>query len=275
MRVESFGITDRGLKRQQNEDAFLIREDLGLFVVADGMGGHAAGEVASDLAVREIESLVEATREHEDKTWPEHWQVRLSLNANRLAQAIAAAHHRVMAAVEQSVELKGMGATVVAALIDEKRAVLTVAHVGDSRAYLLRDGHLQLLTSDHSWVHEQVVAGLLTEEAARHHPLKNVVTRAIGGAHEPSVDFLELNLADGDLLLLCSDGLNSMVEDKEIEEILVSSPGLGLAAHRLVAAANSRGGVDNVTVVLVRVSLNDPSGEREQQEAEALTSARD
>lgn len=254
MQVESFGITDRGLKRWQNEDALLVRDDLGLYVVADGMGGHAAGEVAADIAVKEIEAAVEATQDHEDKTWPENWQVNIPLDANRLVQAILGAHRKVMQAVEAASELKGMGATVVAALLDKRAAKATIAHVGDSRAYLLRQGTLQLLTSDHSWVHEQVVAGLLSEEAARDHPLKNVVTRALGGAQEPSVDFTQLPLQPGDLLLLCSDGLNTMLEDKEIEAILKSSPGLGQAAHRLVAAANEKGGVDNITVVLLRVT---------------------
>ncbi|MGC8915556.1 MAG: Stp1/IreP family PP2C-type Ser/Thr phosphatase [Thermoanaerobaculum sp.] len=252
LRVESYGITDRGLKRWQNEDAFLVRDDLGLYVVADGMGGHAGGEVAAAIAVREIESSVEATRDHEEKTWPEDWQFKLSLNANRLVQAILTAHRKVMAAVESARELRGMGATVVAALLDLAKGMATVAHVGDSRAYLLRGGELKLLTSDHSWVHEQVVAGLLSEEAARNHPLKNVVTRALGGMQEPAVDFLEVQLDDGDTLLLCSDGLNTMLEDAEIRDILVASPGLGQAAHRLVAAANEQGGLDNITVVLVR-----------------------
>lgn len=252
MRAESYGITDRGLRRAQNEDAFLVRDDLGLYLVADGMGGHAAGEVAAAIAVREIEATVEATREHEDKTWPEGWQVKLSLNANRLVQAILAAHRKVMATVESAIEYKGMGATVVAALLDLKQDTATVAHVGDSRAYLLRGEELKLLTSDHSWVHEQVVAGLLSEEAARNHPLKNVVTRALGGMQEPAVDFMEIKLADGDTLLLCSDGLNTMLEDGEIRQILVTSQGLGQAANRLVAAANERGGLDNITVVLVR-----------------------
>lgn len=250
--MESYGITDRGLRRAQNEDAFLVRDDLGLYLVADGMGGHAAGEVAAAIAVREIEAAVEATREHEDKTWPENWQVKLSLNANRLVQAILAAHRKVMATVESAIEFKGMGATVVAALLDLKREAVTVAHVGDSRAYLLRGEELKLLTSDHSWVHEQVVAGLLSEEAARNHPLKNVVTRALGGMQEPAVDFVEIRLEGGDTLLLCSDGLNTMLEDREIRHILVTSQGLGQAANRLVAAANERGGIDNITVVLVK-----------------------
>ncbi|MCX7895072.1 MAG: Stp1/IreP family PP2C-type Ser/Thr phosphatase [Thermoanaerobaculum sp.] len=254
MRVESYGISDRGRRRAQNEDAFLIRDDLGLFVVADGMGGHAAGEVAAGIAVHEIEAVVEATREHGEKTWPEHWQVQLSLNANRLVQAILGAHRRVMRAVEAANELKGMGATVVAALLDQEAGRVTVAHVGDSRAYLLRAGELQLLTSDHSWVHEQVVAGLLSEEAARNHPLKNVVTRALGGMQEPSVDFSELGVQEGDTLLLCSDGLNTMLSDHEIRGIVASSVSLGQAANRLVAEANERGGLDNITVVLVRLS---------------------
>ncbi|MGQ9495821.1 MAG: Stp1/IreP family PP2C-type Ser/Thr phosphatase [Thermoanaerobaculaceae bacterium] len=253
MRVESFGLTDRGLKRLQNEDALLLRDDLGLYVVADGMGGHAAGEVAAAIAVREVEAFIQVTEEHADKTWPEHWQVHLSLNANRLIQAILAAHRKVMRAVEEAVELKGMGATVVAALLDSRSWVATVAHVGDSRAYLFREGKLQLLTSDHSWVHEQVAAGFLTEEAARNHPLKNVVTRALGGAQEPGVDFLELPLQTEDLLLLCSDGLNTMLEDQAIETILRKNRSLPQAVHQLVAGANARGGVDNVTVVLVRL----------------------
>lgn len=250
--MESYGITDRGLRRAQNEDAFLVRDDLALYLVADGMGGHAAGEVAAAIAVREIEAVVEATREHGDKTWPENWQVKLSLNANRLVQAILSAHRKVMATVESASELRGMGATVVAALLDLDRVAATVAHVGDSRAYLLREGTLRLLTSDHSWVHEQVVAGLLSEEAARNHPLKNVVTRALGGMQEPAVDFVEFELQHDDLLLLCSDGLNTMLEDQEIRDIIVNSASLGQAAHRLVAAANEHGGFDNITVVLVK-----------------------
>lgn len=230
-----------------------MRNDLGLYVVADGMGGHAAGEVAAAIAVGAVEAAILDTEEAGDKTWPEHWKVDLSLNANRLIQAILAAHRKVMRAVEEKVELKGMGATVVAVLLDSRKWLATVAHVGDSRAYLFREGKLQLLTSDHSWVHEQVAAGFLTEEAARNHPLKNVVTRALGGAQEPEVDFLELPLQAEDLLLLCSDGLNTMLADQEIETILQKNTSLPQTAHQLVAGANAHGGVDNVTVVLVRL----------------------
>lgn len=253
MTIEAWGLTDRGLRRHHNEDALLRREDLGLFVVADGMGGHAAGEVAAGLAVKELERIVEASKDLRDETWPEDWDPRLSFNSNRLASAIVAAHRCVTGAVEGNLGLRGMGATVVAALVDDGTGKLTIAHVGDSRAYMFRQGALELLTSDHSWVHEQVIAGLLTEDAARNHPLKNVVTRALGGAQEPIVDIREETLQASDIVLLCSDGLNTMLEDREISQGLGRCRDLKEAAQSLVTEANRRGGVDNITVVLVRV----------------------
>jgi len=253
VRVESFGTSDRGLRRHHNEDAFLLRDDLGLYVVADGMGGHAAGEVAAGLAVAEIERIVESTRNAAETTWPDGWDPRLPCDANRLAFASIQAHRRVTGAVDADPGLRGMGATVVVALLSSQRDRLTVGHVGDSRAYLFRDGQLQLLTSDHSWVHEQVVAGLLSEDAARSHPLKNVVTRALGGAQEPVAEVREHEIRAGDLLLLCSDGLNAMIEDDEVAEILRRRrPDLRVMAQELVNEANRRGGVDNITIVLVR-----------------------
>lgn len=254
MKREAFGLTDRGLRRHHNEDAFLVRDDIGLYVVSDGMGGHAAGEVAADLAVREVERVVAGTRSFAEDTWPEEWDARLSLEGNRLAQSIVSAHRRVTGAVAGDLGLKGMGATVVAALVDWETGHMTVAHVGDSRAYLFRDGVLRLLTSDHSWVHEQVMAGLLTEEAARNHPLKNVVTRALGGTQEPLVDVVEEKLRTGDVWLLCSDGLNTMLDDEEICALLAKYPDIRTAARQLVFEANRKGGVDNVTVVIARAA---------------------
>lgn len=253
MIFESLGVTDRGVRRHHNEDQLLIRDELTLFVVADGMGGHAAGEVAADLAVREVERVVEATRDYEDATWPEDWDPRLTVNANRLVRAIVSAHRRVTGAVAGDTGLRGMGATIVAALLNRDDGQLTVAHVGDSRAYLYRDHTTELITSDHSWVHEQVLAGLLSEEAARNHPLKNVVTRALGGAQEPTVDIAERNLAVDDLLLLCSDGLNTMLSDAEIDAVLGRATDLREIANRMIREANRKGGVDNITVILVRV----------------------
>jgi serine/threonine protein phosphatase PrpC len=249
---ESLGVSDRGLRRHHNEDQFLTRDDLTLYVVADGMGGHAAGEVAADLAVREVERVVEATEDYEDATWPDDWDPRLSLNANRLVRAVVSAHRRVTSAVDGDTGLRGMGATIVAALLGKDDGRLTVAHVGDSRAYLHREHTTELITSDHSWVHEQVLAGLLSEEAARNHPLKNVVTRALGGAQEPTVDIAERTLVGGDLLLLCSDGLNTMLSDEEINAVLGRSTDLKELAQQMVREANRKGGVDNITVILAR-----------------------
>jgi PPM family protein phosphatase len=250
---ESLGVTDRGVRRRHNEDQFLVRDELTLYAVVDGMGGHAAGEVAADLAIREVERAVEATRDHEDATWPEDWDPNLSVNANRLVRAIVSAHRRITGAVGDDTALKGMGATIVAALLNAEYEQLTVAHVGDSRAYLYRDHATELITSDHSWVHEQVLAGLLSEEAARNHPLKNVVTRALGGAQEPTVDIVERPLAVDDLLLLCSDGLNTMLSDAEINTVLGRATDLREIASRMIREANRKGGVDNITVILVRV----------------------
>jgi protein phosphatase len=249
---ESLGVTDRGMRRHHNEDQFLIRDDLTLYVVADGMGGHAAGEVAADLAVKEVQRVVAATEDHEDATWPEDWDPRLTVNANRLVRAIVSAHRKVTGAVDADPGLRGMGATIVAALLGGEGAQLTVAHVGDSRAYLHRDHSTELITSDHSWVHEQVVAGLLSEEAARNHPLKNVVTRALGGAQEPTVDIAERTLEGDDVLLLCSDGLNTMLSDQEIDAILGRFTDLKEIAQQMVREANRKGGVDNITVILAR-----------------------
>jgi protein phosphatase len=253
--LEAWGTTDVGMKRTLNEDVFLIDEDLGVYLVADGMGGHAAGEVASRLAAEEIvRSLSEhAAVDHE--TWPEHWNMARSATANLLVDAILAGHDRVTRAVRRDSNLRGMGTTVVVAMHPPRSKTLIVCHVGDSRGYRLRDGELELLTNDHSWVHEQVTAGFLSEDAARSHPLKNVVTQALGGSADPQVDILETELDDGDLYLLCSDGLNSMLTDDEIRELLRTADSLESTANQLVAAANEQGGHDNVSIVLLRANI--------------------
>lgn len=256
MELESWGMTDVGMKRRLNEDVYLVDEQIGVFLVADGMGGHAAGEVASRLAA---DTIVKTFTEHADtlrnETWPEHWNIARSATANLLVDAIRAAHERVTMAVSHDTNLKGMGTTVVAAVRPNESKRLIICHVGDSRAYRLRNGELKLLTEDHSWVHEQVAAGFLTEEAARSHPLKNVVTQALGGSTEPKVDILETEIDRNDLFLLCSDGLNSMLSDEEIRELLLGGGSLEETSRRLVVKANERGGNDNITVVLLRSRL--------------------
>ncbi|HYB53408.1 MAG TPA: protein phosphatase 2C domain-containing protein, partial [Thermoanaerobaculia bacterium] len=194
--VEAFGLTDVGRKRKHNEDAFALDLNDGLFIVADGMGGHAAGEVAARITVETIGEFIAATRQKEEATWPFKYNHSLHFNSNRLAIAIEKANERVMAAVAAQPWLKGMGTTVVAGLLNEK--ILSLAHVGDSRAYMFREGALKRLTDDHSWVHEQVAAGILTEDEAKSHPLKNVVTRALGGGASVSPDLQELSFSARD-----------------------------------------------------------------------------
>ena len=250
--LDASGATDVGMKRRLNEDVFVLDHEAGVYLVADGMGGHAAGEVASRIATDEIVRAFRDGPSAADETWPEHWDTDLSATANLVVDAIVSGHHTVTLAMDRDADLKGMGTTVVVAVHHPGERKLVVCHVGDSRAYRFRRGGLSVLTSDHSWVHEQVEAGFLTEEAARTHPLKNVVTQALGGNSEPRVDVLEVEIEDGDLYLLCSDGLNSMLTDDEIAAVLEMGGSLDDSCTRLIAEANGRGGNDNISVVLLR-----------------------
>jgi PPM family protein phosphatase len=252
--IEAYGLTDVGKKRKHNEDAYALDETEGLFIVADGMGGHAAGEVAAKITVETIGEFIAATRQKEEATWPFKYNHELAFNSNRLAIAIEKANERVMSAVAAQPWLKGMGTTVVAGLLNEK--VLSLAHVGDSRAYLYRDGELTRLTDDHSWVHEQVSAGILTEDEAKTHPLKNVVTRALGGGPSVSPDLREMEFSGGDAFLFCSDGLTTMLSDEEIRDSVAADEkkDAQVLCENLVALANDKGGVDNITVVYVRIT---------------------
>jgi protein phosphatase len=249
--IEAFGLTDVGRKRKHNEDAFALDVADGLFIVADGMGGHAAGEVAARITVETISEFIAATRQKEEATWPFKYDHSLEFNSNRLAIAIEKANERVMAAVAAQPWLKGMGTTVVAGLLNEK--ILSLAHVGDSRAYLYRGGTLRRLTDDHSWVHEQVAAGILTEDEAKSHPLKNVVTKALGGGASVAPDLQELEFSPRDRFLFCSDGLTTMLSDEEIEDVVASHEDPQELCRALVDLANEKGGVDNITVVVARV----------------------
>jgi PPM family protein phosphatase len=246
MMLAAAAASDCGRRRRSNEDRFLVRTDLGLFVVADGMGGHTAGEVAAQLAIEEVERNVAASfigAPHADLG---------ACSREQLVEAITSAHLRLGEAVADNRRLRGMGATIVVALVDSATGVVTLAHVGDSRAYLMHKAHLSLLTSDHSWVEEQIAAGFLSREAARSHPMKNVITRALGGRREPVVDSRQARLVAGDLLVLCSDGLNGMLQDEEIGTIIATSEHVRDIAELLVMEANRKGGIDNITVVVVQ-----------------------
>ncbi len=244
LRARACGLSDVGVLRSHNEDCFEIDPEHQMFVVADGMGGHSHGEIASRIAVQAIRDQIAALPERLPASSPPK-------HAARLRDAIRLAHERVLAAIRQDGSLHGMGTTVVGMLLDGES--VAVAHVGDSRAYRLRDGKLELLTQDHTWVNEQVVAGFLSEEQARVHPLKNVVTRALGGDADVEVDVREWKVLPGDLYMLCSDGLTTMLSDAEIVERLRAPARLEELCARLVRDANSRGGFDNISVVLLRI----------------------
>ena len=227
--------SDVGLVRGHNEDSFLLRTPL--FMVSDGMGGHAAGEVASSIAVETVGERAPGTADDV-----------------LLGAAVEAANAAVMDAAEQGIGRPGMGCTATAVLIEKNK--MAVAHVGDSRAYVLRQGTLVRVTHDHSYVEELVDSGQITADEARTHPSRSVITRALGSDPDMYADHFSLEVNDGDRIILCSDGLSSMISDSEIESLAVSSATPQQAADNLVAAALTAGGADNVTVVVVDV-LND------------------
>jgi protein phosphatase len=251
MKLLVAGTTDVGRKRDHNEDFFFINESNNLFIVCDGMGGHAAGEVASKIATETVNSFIESTSKDEDITWPFEFDENISLNSNKLKTAIRLANQRVLFEIREKSEYRGMGTTIVCSIVDEEYAY--VAHVGDSRVYLFRNESLTRLTRDHSWIDEQLHQGVITPEEARKHPLRNVITRALGSREDVAVDIKEEKLLDGDVLLLCSDGLTGMLEDHEIEEtIRASHDDLDAVTQKLIAMANDKGGEDNITVVLLQ-----------------------
>jgi serine/threonine protein phosphatase PrpC len=251
MKLAHAALTDVGRKREHNEDSYVVVETDNLFVVADGMGGHAAGEVASRIAVNAMAEFIGSTRKDAEITWPYEYDTNLSVASNRLKTAIRIANQRIIDTIAQKRELEGMGTTLVSALFSEGMAC--VAHVGDSRSYLVRGQELSQLTGDHSWVNEQIKLGFLTKEEAVRHPFRNVVTRALGSKEDVQVDIAESKLETDDTILLCSDGLNTMVDDPTILSLVTSANGdMDAAAKGLVDKANENGGEDNVTAVLIR-----------------------
>lgn len=240
-----------GVKRTNNEDAFLVEQEANLFVVADGMGGHSSGEVASKIAVETIGKFFKDPNLNEETTWPYEYDDKLSFLGNKLKTAIAIANEKIQEYSKDHIESRGMGTTVVALHKSGDRIIL--CHVGDSRCYLLRDKKLILLTSDHSWVNEQVKMGFLTESEAQHHPFRNVITKALGTKGEATAEVTEMNCKAGDTYLLCTDGLNSMITDSEIENILLNKNNLQEMGEALIDAANKNGGEDNITLILVKI----------------------
>lgn len=243
------GLSDVGLQREHNEDSFCILPEHRLFIVADGMGGHRAGDVASKMATHSIASFFQATA-NEDATWPFSFDPHLSIDENRLVTGIKLANRKIFEASIKHREVHGMGTTVVGALFSKDKSKLYVAHVGDSRAYRIRGGEITQLTRDHSLLNDYLlVMPDMTEEQKDELP-KNVITRALGMQDSVAVDMVPDEPQAGDVYVLCSDGLSGMIDDDELLR-LVGEAGddMEKAAHDLVAAANANGGEDNITVV--------------------------
>jgi len=253
MKVTAAGLSHMGKKRTTNEDSFHIDPERGLFIVADGMGGHVAGEVASRLAVDTILDFLRISDADSEITWPFEFDESLSQGGNRIQAAIQLANREIVRHIQAKEDHRGMGTTVVTAVVVDDSCF--IGHVGDSRAYLVRDGKMSQLTQDHTFVNEQVEKGFMSRTEAQRHPARNILTRAVGSAEDLVVDLSETRLQKGDLVLLCSDGLSSMVEDEAIlRTVLEHSAELGAACGSLIALANQNGGLDNITAVLIRAS---------------------
>jgi protein phosphatase len=254
VRLSHAGTTDVGRKRTHNEDAYLLLPEETLFCVADGMGGHASGEVAARIAVEEMAEFFRTTGRDDDATWPFKLDPARGYDENRLLTGVKLANLRIFERAASDQRLRGMGTTIVALSFPRSGDGALVGHVGDSRAYLLRGGALRQLTEDHSLLNDYKKSRALTPEEIQAFPHKNVIVRALGMRDVVEVDVQRVAVEPGDVLVLCSDGLSGMVPDERIGEIVRGHPkDLRGAAHALVDAANEGGGQDNVTCVLVQV----------------------
>ncbi len=236
--------------RAQNEDRILVNDGLGLYVVADGMGGHNHGELAAQLAVEAIEAYVRASVNYQEITWPFGYDFQRSTNENRLSNAIRLASRRVFDRAREAPELDGMGTTVAAALVDD--SVATLASIGDSRIYLFSNGGLQPLTQDDTWVGSMVRNGFMPESEVTRHPMRNILTQAAGVRPHIDLQLRELRLSPGDALLLSTDGLHGVVAPARVAEILAAGGEEKDVVVKLIEAARLEGAPDNVSCVLVR-----------------------
>jgi len=253
MHLVAAGLSDVGLQREHNEDSFCILPEFQLYVVADGMGGHKAGDVASRMATHTIASFFRAT-EQEDATWPFQFDPHLSMAENRLITGIKLANKQIFEASLANHAVHGMGTTVVGALYSKERNAMYVAHVGDSRAYLIRNGAIRQLTRDHSLLNDYLMVMPDMPQEQQDELPKNVITRALGMQDSVTVDLVPEPPEVGDIYLLCSDGLSGMLNDPQILQAVQAHNGdLEAAAKALIDGANANGGEDNCTVVLVKL----------------------
>jgi serine/threonine protein phosphatase PrpC len=249
--VQVAGETNVGMKRNHNEDTFSVIEGENLFVVCDGMGGHASGEVASQMAVETLKNFFRDTREDAELTWPFKMDRSRRYEENRLITGIKLANLRIHEASKRDTKYHGMGTTITATYFVEDGVYL--AHVGDSRIYRIRDGKIEQITEDHSLLNDYIKMKKLTQAEIDNFPHKNVIVRALGMKESVKVDTFFDQPRSGDVFLLCSDGLSGEVPDEKMAEIFnASSADLQITCRELIAEANRNGGHDNITVVLVR-----------------------
>ena len=242
--------SDIGLRRSLNEDTYGIDDDLNLFVIADGMGGHAAGEIASEMAVKQVLGFIRESLLDEAMTWPFGLDMKLTTDANRILSAIRLANQTIFSAASNRKDLRGMGTTLVMAFF--RPAGVYIAHVGDSRAYLLRNGKITQITRDHSLIEDQKFRKIIPPDHSGSFAFKNVITRALGIMEEVEADIQKLPIETGDRFLLCTDGLTDMLSQEEITSVLQNSQStLDTLCKEFVDRANAHGGKDNITAILI------------------------
>ncbi|MFA6033953.1 MAG: Stp1/IreP family PP2C-type Ser/Thr phosphatase [Myxococcota bacterium] len=249
MQIKAAGLTHIGMKRGHNEDSFFIMQEENLFVVADGMGGHASGEIASQMAVETVANFFKATSNDDEVTWPFKMDREHDYQENRLSTGMKLGNLRIYEAAQREVRYRGMGTTMVSALFSDGDVI--IGHVGDSRAYLIRNGEIRQITEDHSLLNDYIKARKLTAEEIENFPHKNVIVRALGMKDSIAVDINRLSPEAGDVYLLCTDGLSGMVKDADMAQIVAANP-IENAVGELIKAANENGGNDNITVILIK-----------------------
>ncbi|MCX7905568.1 MAG: Stp1/IreP family PP2C-type Ser/Thr phosphatase [Elusimicrobiales bacterium] len=248
MKIEYYGLTDKGKTRQNNEDAFIIDEKINFFAIADGMGGHKKGEVASELAITLTHSYFK--KYLSENKFTNLVNNNYSQETNFLIAAITQANLEIFTKAQEE-EFRGMGTTLSCAFINNLK--MSIVHIGDSRIYLIRKNEIKQLTEDDSFVMEQYKSGKITFEEMKNSPFKNILTKAIGTKKENSYFIKEEKLQNDDIILLATDGLTKIISDDEIKQIIKINPNIKESAKELIKAANLKGGDDNITVILIKI----------------------
>lgn len=252
MKSIATGITNVGMKRSHNEDSFFIVEEEELYIIADGMGGHSSGEIASQMAVETVANFFRSTSNDDEVTWPFKMDKGRDYQENRLVTSIKLANIRIYESAQREAKYRGMGTTIVSALFKNDEVI--IAHVGDSRCYLISGADMKQMTEDHSLLNDYIKAKKLTPEELENFPHKNVIVRALGMKETVQVDINRIRPRPQDIFLLCTDGLSGMVKDEEMKNIILANrDNLEKANELLIAKANENGGIDNITSILIKI----------------------